>query len=56
MQNNTYHSFYSTTIELDRIEANRRQLGKIMARVAWQVLGVVIVLVLSLLGVALYNS
>lgn len=56
MQNNTYHSFYSTTIELDRIEANKRRIDKIMARVFMQILAVVVVLILSLLGVALYNS
>lgn len=56
MQNNTYYNFYSTTIELDRIEADKRRIGKIMARVFMQIMAVVVVLVLSLLGVALYNS
>lgn len=57
MQNsNTYHSYYSTMMELERITTNRRRVSKILWRVAWQVIGVVIVFILSLLGVALYNS
>lgn len=57
MQNsNSYHSYYSTMMELERIATNRRRVSKILWRVAWQIIGIVVVLILSLLGVALYNS